>query len=83
MMDVDGSGTITFEELKAGLKRIGSNLNDMEIKELMDAVSPRGGEGEGKGGLMGLEGEDGKLSGGGLCWGAYNDECGSFTAFHL
>lgn len=38
MMDVDGSGTITFEELKAGLKRIGSNLNDEEIRELMDAV---------------------------------------------
>ena len=47
MMDVDGSGTITFEELKAGLKRIGSNLNDMEIKELMDAVSQREGGGEG------------------------------------
>ncbi|CAI7916200.1 unnamed protein product, partial [Closterium sp. NIES-53] len=39
MMDTDGSGTITYEELRAGLKRIGSTLNDMEIKELMDAVS--------------------------------------------
>ncbi|CAI5990377.1 unnamed protein product [Closterium sp. NIES-64] len=38
MMDTDGSGTITYEELRAGLKRIGSTLNDMEIKELMDAA---------------------------------------------
>lgn len=38
MMDTDGSGTITYEELKAGLRRIGSTLNDDEIRELMDAA---------------------------------------------
>ncbi|GJP61043.1 hypothetical protein CLOP_g18254 [Closterium sp. NIES-67] len=38
MMDTDGSGTITYEELRAGLKRIGSTLNDSEIRELMDAA---------------------------------------------
>jgi len=38
MLDTDNSGTITFEELKQGLKRVGSNLMESEIKELMDAV---------------------------------------------
>lgn len=37
-MDTDNSGTITFEELKGGLRRAGSTLNDQEIRELMDAV---------------------------------------------
>ena len=37
-MDTDNSGAITFEELKAGLKRYGSNLKDIEIRNLMDAV---------------------------------------------
>ena len=37
-MDTDNSGAITFEELKAGLKRYGSNLKDTEIRDLMDAV---------------------------------------------
>ncbi|KAH9617770.1 hypothetical protein KSS87_016107 [Heliosperma pusillum] len=36
-MDTDNSGAITFEELKAGLKRYGSNLKDTEIRDLMDA----------------------------------------------
>ena len=39
MIDTDNSGTITFEELKAGLKRVGSELMESEIKSLMDAVS--------------------------------------------
>ncbi|KAL9238339.1 hypothetical protein vseg_012772 [Gypsophila vaccaria] len=37
-MDTDNSGAITFEELKAGLKRYGSNLKDTEIRDLMDAA---------------------------------------------
>ncbi|KAK9667037.1 hypothetical protein RND81_14G228000 [Saponaria officinalis] len=37
-MDTDNSGAITFEELKAGLKRYGSNLKDIEIRDLMDAA---------------------------------------------
>ncbi|XP_074296622.1 calcium-dependent protein kinase 26-like [Silene latifolia] len=37
-MDTDNSGTITFEELKAGLRRYGSNLKDTEIRDLMDAT---------------------------------------------
>ncbi|KAI7745868.1 LOW QUALITY PROTEIN: hypothetical protein M8C21_007289 [Ambrosia artemisiifolia] len=38
MLDTDNSGTITFEELKQGLKKVGSNLTESEIKELMDAA---------------------------------------------
>ncbi|KAI7742680.1 hypothetical protein M8C21_027823 [Ambrosia artemisiifolia] len=37
-MDTDNSGAITFDELKAGLKRFGSTLKDTEIRDLMDAV---------------------------------------------
>lgn len=38
-MDTDNSGAITFDELKEGLKRYGSNLKESEIRDLMDAVS--------------------------------------------
>lgn len=38
MIDTDGSGHITFEELKIGLERVGSNLKDFEIYELMQAA---------------------------------------------
>lgn len=38
MIDTDNSGTITFDELKEGLKRVGSELMESEIKDLMDAV---------------------------------------------
>lgn len=38
MIDADNSGTITFEELKVGLKKVGSNLIDSEIKDLMNAA---------------------------------------------
>ncbi|KAK7282180.1 hypothetical protein RIF29_10777 [Crotalaria pallida] len=39
MIDVDKSGTITFEELREGLnKRVGSKLLESEIKDLMDAA---------------------------------------------
>ncbi|KAK7318367.1 hypothetical protein RJT34_03066 [Clitoria ternatea] len=38
MIDTDSSGTITFDELKNGLKRVGSELMESEIKDLMDAA---------------------------------------------
>ncbi|XAR55635.1 Non-specific serine/threonine protein kinase, partial [Bertholletia excelsa] len=38
MIDTDNSGTITFEELKEGLKRVGSELMESEIKALMNAA---------------------------------------------
>jgi calcium-dependent protein kinase len=37
-MDTDGSGAITFDELKEGLRRHGSNLRESEIRDLMDAA---------------------------------------------
>lgn len=39
MIDTDNSGQITFEELKAGLKKFGANLNESEMLNLMKAVS--------------------------------------------
>ncbi|KAJ7523020.1 hypothetical protein O6H91_18G035000 [Diphasiastrum complanatum] len=38
MIDTDSSGSITYEELKAGLKKVGSDLVDSEIRALMDAA---------------------------------------------
>lgn len=38
-MDTDRSGTITYEELKSGLTKLGSKLSESEIRQLMDAVS--------------------------------------------
>lgn len=38
MIDADNSGQITFEELKAGLKRAGANLKESEIYDLMQAA---------------------------------------------
>lgn len=40
-MDTDNSGTITYEELKTGLARIGSKLTEAEVKQLMEAVRYR------------------------------------------
>uniref|UniRef100_A0A0D9VN41 non-specific serine/threonine protein kinase n=1 Tax=Leersia perrieri TaxID=77586 RepID=A0A0D9VN41_9ORYZ len=37
-MDTDASGAITFDELKAGLRKYGSNLRDSDIRHLMDAA---------------------------------------------
>ncbi|KAK1424085.1 hypothetical protein QVD17_19397 [Tagetes erecta] len=37
-MDTDNSGAITFDELKAGLRKFGSTLKDTEIQDLMDAA---------------------------------------------
>lgn len=38
-MDTDHSGTITYEELKTGLARLGSKLSETEVQQLMEAVS--------------------------------------------
>ncbi|XP_038977925.1 calcium-dependent protein kinase 26 isoform X1 [Phoenix dactylifera] len=37
-MDTDNSGAITYDELKAGLRRYGSTLKDAEIRDLMEAA---------------------------------------------
>ncbi|KAH7844232.1 hypothetical protein Vadar_025783 [Vaccinium darrowii] len=37
-MDADNSSAITFDELKAGLRKYGSTLKDTEIRDLMDVV---------------------------------------------
>eukprot|EP00270_Netrium_digitus_P007111 TRINITY_DN2064_c1_g1_i2.p1 TRINITY_DN2064_c1_g1~~TRINITY_DN2064_c1_g1_i2.p1 ORF type:complete len:534 (-),score=134.10 TRINITY_DN2064_c1_g1_i2:90-1691(-) len=37
-MDVDGSGSITFEELKEGLRRHGTNMPEHQIREIMEAA---------------------------------------------
>ncbi|KAJ1703037.1 hypothetical protein LUZ63_002816 [Rhynchospora breviuscula] len=36
-MDTDNSGAITYDELKEGLRKYGSTLNDTEIHDLMEA----------------------------------------------
>ncbi|MQL80906.1 hypothetical protein Taro_013378 [Colocasia esculenta] len=41
-MDTDNSGTITYEELKSGLARLGSRLSEAEVKQLMDAADVDG-----------------------------------------
>ncbi|OVA01536.1 Protein kinase domain [Macleaya cordata] len=38
MIDTDNSGTITFDELKEGLRKVGSELMEPEIKALMEAA---------------------------------------------
>ncbi|KAG6537897.1 hypothetical protein ZIOFF_003000 [Zingiber officinale] len=38
MIDTDNSGQISFEELKAGLERVGTNLKESEIYALMQAA---------------------------------------------
>ncbi|KHN28462.1 Calcium-dependent protein kinase isoform 2 [Glycine soja] len=40
-MDTDNSGTITFEELKAGLPKLGSKLSESEVRQLMEANTVR------------------------------------------
>ncbi|WOL10399.1 calcium-dependent protein kinase 2-like [Canna indica] len=41
-MDTDSSGTITYEELKSGLARLGSKLSEAEVKQLMEAADVDG-----------------------------------------
>ncbi|KAI5071543.1 hypothetical protein GOP47_0013794 [Adiantum capillus-veneris] len=38
MIDADNSGSITFDELKTGLRKLGSSLMDTEIQTLMEAA---------------------------------------------
>lgn len=38
LMDTDNDGKVTYEELKAGLRKVGSQLAEPEIKMLMDVV---------------------------------------------
>ncbi|KAL5709000.1 non-specific serine/threonine protein kinase [Ranunculus cassubicifolius] len=38
MIDADNSGQITFEELRDGLKKVGANLKESEIYDLMQAA---------------------------------------------
>lgn len=37
-IDTDKSGTITYDELRTGLARLGSKLSEAEVRQLMDAV---------------------------------------------
>ncbi|KAL5998606.1 Calcium-dependent protein kinase 15 [Asimina triloba] len=37
-MDIDQSGTITYEELKTGLSKLGSKVTEAEVKQLLDAA---------------------------------------------
>ncbi|KAJ4981554.1 hypothetical protein NE237_032391 [Protea cynaroides] len=41
-MDTDNSGTITYEELKTGLARLGSKLSETEVRQLMEAADVDG-----------------------------------------
>lgn len=41
-IDTDNSGSITYEELKEGLAKLGSKLTETEVKQLMDAVRNSG-----------------------------------------
>ncbi|CAA7024554.1 unnamed protein product [Microthlaspi erraticum] len=41
-MDTDKSGTITYEELKIGLNRLGSKLSETEVKQLMEVADVDG-----------------------------------------
>lgn len=39
-MDKDGSGAITFPELKAGMRKLGATMPEDQLQRIMDAVSP-------------------------------------------
>ncbi|XP_057764885.1 calcium-dependent protein kinase 2-like [Salvia miltiorrhiza] len=41
-IDTDNSGSITYEELKSGLARLGSKLSEFEVKQLMEAADVDG-----------------------------------------
>lgn len=38
-MDVSKNGKLTFEEFKAGLRKLGNQMPDSDLRILMDAVS--------------------------------------------
>lgn len=37
-IDTDNSGTITYEELKDGLRKLGTKLSESEVKQLIEGV---------------------------------------------
>ena len=37
-LDTDNSGTITLEELRAGLPKLGTKITESELRQLMEAV---------------------------------------------
>ena len=37
-MDIDNSGTITYDELKRGLAMQGADLTELEVQQLMESV---------------------------------------------
>lgn len=39
LMDTDRNGRITYDELKAGLQKVGSQLGEPEMRMLMESVS--------------------------------------------
>ncbi|KAG6399368.1 hypothetical protein SASPL_140847 [Salvia splendens] len=41
-MDTDNSGTITYEELKAGLPKLGTKLSESEVRQYMEAADVDG-----------------------------------------
>ncbi|GMN51591.1 hypothetical protein TIFTF001_020737 [Ficus carica] len=41
-IDTDNSGSITYDELKSGLARLGSKLTETEVKQLMEAADVDG-----------------------------------------
>ncbi|KAG0459740.1 hypothetical protein HPP92_022868 [Vanilla planifolia] len=41
-IDIDGSGTITFDELKNGLNKLGTKLSESEVRQLMEAADVDG-----------------------------------------
>ncbi|KAF5191118.1 Calcium-dependent protein kinase protein [Thalictrum thalictroides] len=41
-MDTDNSGTITYEELKTGLPKLGTKLSEIEVRQLMEAADVDG-----------------------------------------
>jgi hypothetical protein len=38
-LDTDNSGTITLEELRTGLPKLGTKITESELRQLMEAVS--------------------------------------------
>lgn len=38
LMDTDSDGKVSYEELKAGLRKVGSQLAEPEMKMLMEVV---------------------------------------------
>lgn len=42
LMDTDNDGKVTYEELRNGLRKVGSQLAEPEIKMLMEVVNSYG-----------------------------------------